>query len=71
MAFNSLSRKRATTFTKCQKSRKGEWLNSELQNKLCHLKPDAAMMHVKLVDTKDYSYVPPRPIQVKVIRCSS
>ena len=37
------------------------WLYSELQQKLCHFKPDTATVHAQWVAIRAYSYVPPRP----------
>ena len=36
------------------------WLYSELEQKLCHFKPDTATVHAQWVAIRTYSYVPPR-----------
>ena len=54
-----------------EKQRREEWLNSELQQKLCHFKSNTATVDEKWVDIRDYSYVPSRPTHVRVIRCNS
>ena len=56
MAIDILSRKKGHNFHEVpDKQRWEEWLNSELQKKLCHFKSNKATIYEQCLDTWDYS----------------
>ena len=56
MATDILSRKKGHNFHEVpDKQRWEEWLNSELQKKLCNFKSNKATIYEQCLDTWDYS----------------